>query len=291
MSIALGRICFLHRTSVGRLVVSCREFPERWSLPVLGPVWATLHTSPAVCAGHNKWSKVKHIKGPKDEARARVFAKLSMMIKVAVKEGGSSPDLNVNLAQLIEQCRQRNMPKASIEAAIKGADKAKPSSYALYEGRGPGGSSLIIETLTDNSTRSYTELKMLLNKNGGSPCEGARHCFDKKGVVTVQSCDQKGTSVQPDQALEMAIEAGAEDVQEVQDDEETPVYKFICEIPSLRDVRSRLTSLGLVPVSSGAEYLPITTVSLSDNDMELASQLLEVISSHPEVIRVYDNIE
>ncbi|OCT60067.1 translational activator of cytochrome c oxidase 1 [Xenopus laevis] len=289
MSVALTRICFAHRKHALRLI--CREPPGRWSLPIVASQGRDLHTSLAASAGHNKWSKVKHIKGPKDEARARIFAKLSMMMKVAVREGGPNPDLNSTLYQLIEQCRERNMPKASIEAAIKGADKAKPSSCVLYEGRGPGGASLLIELLTDNNSRTYAEVKLLMGKNSGVMCDGARHSFDKKGVVTVRSHDRDGSRVPLEKALELAIEAGAEDVQEAQDEEDKDVYKYICDIPSLREVRSSLSSFGLVPISSGAEFCPKTTVQLSDTDMEQASHLLDLLNNHPEVIRVYDNIE
>ncbi|XP_053555588.1 translational activator of cytochrome c oxidase 1 isoform X2 [Bombina bombina] len=291
MSGALGRICCLHQSGAWRYVQSFCQPLDRCSFHNINILQAALHTSSAVSAGHNKWSKVKHIKGPKDEARARLFAKLSMMIKVAVKEGGPNPDMNVNLSNLIEQCKQKNMPKTSIEAAIKGAEKAKPSSYALYEGRGPGGSSLLIEALTDNNSRSYTDFKSLMSKNGAALSDGARHFFDKKGVVTVQSCDKNGAPLHLEQALELAIEAGAEDVKEVLDEEDKGVYKFICEVPFLRDVHSQLTALGLVLVSSGPEFIPNTTVQLSDSDMELASQLLEIVNNHPEVMRVYDNIE
>ncbi|KAE8575300.1 hypothetical protein XENTR_v10003798 [Xenopus tropicalis] len=291
MSLVLSRICSAHRKHAFRSLLFCQEPLGRWFLPVVASQETYFHTSLMMSAGHNKWSKVKHIKGPKDEARARVFAKLSMMIKVAVREGGPNPDLNMALSQLIEQCRERNMPKTSIEAAIKGADKAKPSACVLYEGRGPGGASLLIELLTDNNNRSYAEVKLLMGKNGGVMCDGARHSFEKKGVVTVRTHDKDGGDVPLEKALELAIEAGAEDVQEEQDEEDKDIYKYICDIPSLREVRSSLSSFGLVPISSGPEFRPKTTVQLSNTDIEQASHLLDLINNHPEVIRVYDNIE
>ncbi|XP_056404266.1 translational activator of cytochrome c oxidase 1 [Hyla sarda] len=289
MSLVLGRLCVSYRSCLWRSLSGCQEALDRFCCP--GRQGASLHTSIVASAGHNKWSKVKHIKGPKDAARARLFAKLSMMIKVAVREGGPHPDFNPQLYQLIEQGRQRNMPKVSIEAAIKGADKSKPTSYALLQARGPGGCSLIIELLTDNTSRSFADLRLLLNKNGGTPTD-ALHCFNKKGVVTTQTQDRDGKPVQMEQALDLAIQSGAEDVQEFQDEEEeTDVYKYICDLSSLRDVRSQLISLGLVPISSGLEYLPITTVELSDADKERVFKLLELIKDQPDVMRIYDNIE
>ncbi|KAG8446989.1 hypothetical protein GDO86_014436 [Hymenochirus boettgeri] len=291
MSVTLNRICSTSRRNAWMSLLLCQEHLVPWSHTVMTSHQTELHTSVMLSAGHNKWSKVKHVKGPKDAARARLFAKLTMMIKVAVKEGGSNPDLNLTLSQMIEQCRERNMPKISIEAAIKGADKMKTSSYVMYEGRGPGGSSLLIELLTDNNNRSYTEIKQLMSKNGGVTCDGARHKFNKKGVVTVQTHNKEGSQVPLEKALELAIEAGAEDVLETQDEEGNEVYKYICDMPSLREVHSRLSSFGLLPISSRPEFLPTTTVQLSDSDMEQASHLLDLINNHPEVIKIYDNIE
>ncbi|XP_030050276.1 translational activator of cytochrome c oxidase 1 [Microcaecilia unicolor] len=251
-----------------------------------------LHLSATTSAGHNKWSKVKHVKGPKDDARSRVFAKLSMMIKMAVREGGANPDLNANLANLIEQCRSKNMPKASIETAINGVEKAKTLFYALlYEGRGPGGSSLLIEVLTDNPKRSLQQIKFLMSKNGGNLCDGARHCFDKKGIVMVRTEDKENKAVELDRALELAIEANAEDVKETEDEDEKTALKFICDIPQLHAVRQKLDSLGLFTLSAALEFIPNTMVQLSDDEMVHASHLLQCIMDHHDVVRVYDNIE
>ncbi|XP_077316331.1 translational activator of cytochrome c oxidase 1 [Lithobates pipiens] len=290
MAVVLGRICSSYRSNLWRSLLGCQEARNKINSSVLLKESA-IHTSSSTFAGHNKWSKVKHIKGPKDAERARIFAKLSMMIKVAVKEGGSNPELNPHLYNLVEQCRQRNMPKSSIEIAIKGADKSKLTSYVLYQARGPGGASLLIELLTDNPNRSFSELKHLLNKNGATSTDGARHCFTKKGVVTVQTYDKDGRPVPMEQALEFAILAGAEDVQESQDEEDKDIYKYICEVPSLRDVRSQLVTQGMVPISSAPEYLPTITVQLSDSDKEKLFHLLELINNQSDVMRIYDNIE
>ncbi|XP_067825222.1 translational activator of cytochrome c oxidase 1-like [Heptranchias perlo] len=251
---------------------------------------AKIHTSAANYAGHNKWSKVKHIKGPKDAARSRMFAKFAIMIRFAVKEGGSNPEFNSQLANLIEQCRAKNMPKVSIEAAIKGA-KSKASTYLLYEGRGPGGSSLLIEVLTDNSSRSHQEIKSILNKNGGMMCDGARHCFERKGVVTVNGLDKDGHEIELERALELAIEAGAEDVQQAEDEEEKVILKFVSDMPSLREVRLKLDAVGLPTITAGPEFIATTTVQLTDRDLEAAFCLIELIDEYQDVIKVYDNIE
>ncbi|XP_044033678.1 translational activator of cytochrome c oxidase 1 [Siniperca chuatsi] len=259
---------------------SCALYPPWRTSPV-----RTLQLSSALCAGHNKWSKVKHIKGPKDEARGRMFMKFGMMIKIAVKEGGSNPDMNLNLAHILEQCRGKNMPKASIEAAIKSAEKAKPASQHMFEARGPGGCLLLIEVLTDNNSRSHQEIKRLLNKNGGMLSDGARHNFNRRGVVLVP-----GHNVSTERALELAIEAGAEDVQETEDEEEQPLLQFICDMTDLKKVRASLEELGMQITSAGLEFVPRTLSSLDQDQLDAASTLIEALTDCADVVRVWDNI-
>uniref|UniRef100_A0A3P9JFI0 Translational activator of cytochrome c oxidase 1 n=1 Tax=Oryzias latipes TaxID=8090 RepID=A0A3P9JFI0_ORYLA len=245
-----------------------------------------LRMSPASCAGHNKWSKVKHIKGPKDEARGRMFMKFGMMIRIAVKEGGSNPDLNVNLAHILEQCRSKNMPKASIDAAVKSAEKAKPALQHMLEARGPGGCVLLIEVLTDNNSRTHQEIKRLLNKNGGMLSDGCRHNFNRSGVVVVP-----GHNISSEKALELAIESGAADVQETEDEEEKPLLKFICDVADLNKVRVALERQELPVTSSGLEFVPRNYSSLDEDQLEAASALIEALNDCPDVVRVWDNIQ
>ncbi|XP_024616430.1 translational activator of cytochrome c oxidase 1 [Neophocaena asiaeorientalis asiaeorientalis] len=249
----------------------------------------TLHLTAEVLAGHNKWSKVRHIKGPKDTERSRVFSKLSLSIRLAVKEGGPNPEFNRNLASILEVCRSKHMPKATIEAALK-MEKTK-DVYLLYEGRGPGGSSLLIEALSNSSSKCHSDIKHILNKNGGMMAEGARHSFDKKGVIVVGVEDKEKKAVNLERALELAIEAGAEDVKETEDEEETNIFKFICDASSLHQVRKKLDSLGLCSVSCMLEFIPNTKVRLADPDLEQAAHLIQALGNHNDVIHVYDNIE
>ncbi|XP_017290515.1 translational activator of cytochrome c oxidase 1 [Kryptolebias marmoratus] len=259
---------------------------------VLSPAWnrtcpvRTLQVSSAVRAGHNKWSKVKHIKGPKDEARAKVFAKFGMLIRIAVKEGGPNPEMNVNLAHVLEQCRNKNMPKVSIDAAIKSAEKAKPASIHMFEARGPGGCLLLIEALSDSYPRTTQEIKRLLNKNKGMMSDKARNNFNQRGVVMVS-----GQDVTTEKALELAIEAGAEDVQNTEDEEEKPQLKFVCAVTDLHKVRDSLEGLGMQIMSAGLEFVPRNHISIDDDQMEEASILIEALSDCPDVVRVWDNIQ
>lgn len=240
----------------------------------------------ALCAGHNKWSKVKNIKGPKDAARSRLFAKLGMMIRIAVKEGGPNPEMNINLAHILEQCRNKNMPKASIETAVKSVEKGKPASQHMFQARGPGGCLLLIEVLTDNVTRTHQAIKHLLNKRGWIMSDGAHHSFNRKGVVVVL-----GHNISMERALELAIEAGAEDVKETEDEEEQCLLKFICEITDLKKVQASLQELGMQTTSVGLEFVPCTLLSLDQGQLESASKLIEDLSDFSDVVHVWDNIK
>uniref|UniRef100_A0A8C2PSU0 Translational activator of cytochrome c oxidase 1 n=1 Tax=Cyprinus carpio TaxID=7962 RepID=A0A8C2PSU0_CYPCA len=272
---------------LGDMILRALRLTVRVSAVVQSPALHScraLHSSAALWAGHNKWSKVKDIKIPKDAARARMIVKYTMMIRIAVREGGPNPEFNVALAQLLEQCRNKNLPKATVEGAIKGA-KSKPGVQYVYEATGPGGCTLLIEILTDNNTRSHQEIKRILMKHGGALCEGARRNFDRKGVVAASR-----DGISSERALELAIEAGAEDVLEIEDEEERPILQFICDIASMKSVRSALESLGVHTLSSGLEFVSHTPSLLTQTQLDTASSLLEALSDCPDVVRVWDNI-
>ncbi|KAJ7984442.1 hypothetical protein DPEC_G00354880 [Dallia pectoralis] len=262
--------------------VQTRPVPTHRTCPV-----RKLHLCPNFYAGHNKWSKVKHVKGPKDAARSRMFMKFAMMIRIAVKDGGSSnPEFNVALANVVEQCREKNMPKASIEAAIKGAEKSKTGTQHTYEARGPAGYMLLIDILTDNNTRSLQDVRYLLNKHSAALCDGARHSFMRKGVVVAL-----GEGVSCEQALELAIEVGAEDVQEMDEEDEKPTLRFVCGLSEQKKVRTSLEELGVHTLSSSLEFIPNAPTKLSQDQLEAAFSLIEALNDYPDVVRVWDNIQ
>lgn len=125
----------------------------------------------------------------------------------------------------------------------------------------------------------------------GMMAEGARHSFDKKGVVVVGVEDKEKKVVNLERALELAIEAGAEDVKEAEDEDEKNLFQFICDASSLHQVRKKLDSLGLCSVSCTLEFIPHSKVQLADPDLEQAARLIQALSNHEDVIQVYDNIE
>ncbi|XP_068161867.1 translational activator of cytochrome c oxidase 1 [Antennarius striatus] len=251
-----------------------------WKSPPVRP----LRLCSALLAGHNKWSKVKNIKGPKDLERNKLFSRFAWMIKVAVKESGPNPDFNVHLARVLEQCKAKNMPKGSIDTAIKKA--SKPLSQALFIARGPGGYLVIIEVLTDNISLCHVEIKRLLNRNGAKLTEGAHHFFTQKGVVVVPA-----QNISMERALELAIEVGAEDVQETEDEEGQPQMQFICDTKGMGKVKTSLQDLGMQITSSELEYFANTLVSLDQDHRDAASALIEALSENADICRIWDNIQ
>ncbi|KAM6364506.1 translational activator of cytochrome c oxidase 1 [Pluvialis apricaria] len=263
----------------------------RW--PRLVAAGRPLHVGPPSWAGHNRWSKVKNVKGPRDAARSRLFQRLSMMLRTAAREGGPDPALNAQLANVVEQCRAKNMPKASIEAAIHGVERSAAAARLLYEARGPGGSALLLEVLTDNPRRSQQDVRLILTRHGGTMADGARHGFEQIGVVRVGPRDLQGHPVSLEAALEAALEAGAQDVcpDEEEEEEEEPALKFICETAALRTVRERLEASGLRPLSAAIEYLPRDRVPLPEGTREQAERLLQALGDCPDIVRLYHNIQ
>ncbi|XP_013869409.1 translational activator of cytochrome c oxidase 1 [Austrofundulus limnaeus] len=258
--------------------------------PVLSPVWKwtcpvrTLQVSSAVHAGHNKWSKVRHIKGPKDGARSTTFHKLGMLLRAAVREGGANPEMNTSLGHILEQCRRKNMPKSTIDSAINSG--MKPVTHQVFEVRGPSGCMLLVEVLSENSMRTNQEIRRLLNKYRGIMSDKARNNFIQKGAVVVS-----GENVTTEKALELAIEAGAEDVQNIEDEEEKPQLKFVCAVADLHKLRGSLESLGMEVTSAEFEYVPRNTICLDADQIEQASILIDALIDCPDVVHVWDNIQ
>ncbi|KAM9250234.1 translational activator of cytochrome c oxidase 1 [Cariama cristata] len=266
---------------------------SRW--PRLAAAVRPLSLGPPAWAGHNRWSKVRNVKGPRDAARSRLFQRLAVMLRAAAREGGPDPALNAQLANVVEQCRAKNMPKASIEAAIHGAEKSALVTRLLYEARGPGGLVLLLEILTDNPRRSQHDVRLVLTRHGGMFADGARHGFEQKGVVRVAPRDLRGHPVSLEAALEAALEAGAQDVcleeEEEEEEEEEASLKFICESAAVRTVRERLEAAGLRPLSATIEYLPRDRVTLPEGTREQAEHLLQALGDCPDIVRLYHNIQ
>ena len=205
-------------------------------------------------SGHSKWSTIKREKGAKDAARGAVFTKLGNAIAIAARSG-TDPETNFALRLAMDKAKAANMPSANIQRAI---DRIKDKNAAqlqevLYEGYGPGGVAILVETATDNINRTYPDVRLAFSKHGGNIAEKGSVVFqfDHKGMIRV-----KGTG---DDVLMAAIDAGAEDVQEEQD--ESVIYTANKDLAKVRDA---LKEAGLEILEAELTYVPNNTVEVTD---------------------------
>ena len=238
-------------------------------------------------SGHNKWSKVKHIKGAADAKRSKLFSKLAKEITVAARDGGGDPDLNARLRQAVTNAKKQSLPGDTIERAIKkGTGEIEGASYeeACYEGFGAGGIALIVEVITDNKNRSFADLRTLFSKNNGNlgGPGSVSHMFDRKGEIKLSE-----ESSDEEEVMLLAIEAGAEDV--VNDDE---LYYVITANDKLSMVANAISASGAQIESQKLIYVPKTTESV--RDLSTARQILRLFAAlddYDDTQNVYGNFD
>lgn len=231
-------------------------------------------------AGHNKWSKIKRGKAVADAQRGAIFTKLGNQIALAAR-GGTDPDMNPALALAIEKARAANMPNANIERSIaRVSDKnAAQLQEVNYEGYGPGGVAVIVECATDNTNRTYPEVRHAFSKKGGSLGEkgSVAFQFDRKGLITVKASGED--------ALLTILDAGAEDA--IEEDGEIIVYTDPKELGSVRDA---IKEAGLEITDAELSYEPNTTVELDDEKQEKVMNLMEELEDLDDVVNTYTNL-
>lgn len=235
-------------------------------------------------AGHSKWANIKHKKAREDAKRGQAFTKLSKEITVASREGGN-PANNIRLRLLIDKARKINMPLDNITRAIKkGTGELPGASYEAfaYEGYGPHGIAVIVETLTDNKNRIASELRHLFSSNGGSLAEtgAVNWMFERMGVVRAE--DGK---LSEDELLEKLLAFNVHDIQK--EEKEVAVY---CEPRSMEHVRATLEELGMKIDTAQLEWVPKTTVSLAGDQETAAYEFLSELDDHDDVQNVYTNL-
>lgn len=238
-------------------------------------------------AGHNKWSKVKHIKGPLDAKRGRIFSKLSHEIAIATKEGGKDPDLNPRLRQGIAAAKAQNMPNDNIERAIKkGAGEIEGVSYdeMTYEGYAPGGVAVLVEAATDNKNRTAADVRRIFSKHNGNlgSTGSVSYLFRRCGEVQVPSDEADEVRM-----LEIAMEVGADDAT-VEDD----MHVLLTAHDQLNHVANGVAEAGLTVASQKLIYLPETTILLEDPS--IAAQVLRLYDSfddYDDTINVFANFD
>jgi YebC/PmpR family DNA-binding regulatory protein len=233
-------------------------------------------------SGHSKWSTIKREKGAKDAKRGAIFTKIGNQIAIAARSG-TDPGVNSALALAIEKAKAANMPVANIQRAIdRVADKnAAVMEEATYEGYGPGGIGLIVETATDNKNRTYPEVRSAFTKNGGSMAEPGSVAFQftRKGVIRVAASGED--------ALLTVLDAGAEDATE--EDGEIIVYT---DQKDLAKVRTALVEAGLEVKEAELQYVPNAMVEVSDPEAaRKALKLLDALDDLDDVTNVHTNAD
>ena len=237
-------------------------------------------------SGHSKWSSIKHKKGAADAKRGKIFSKLIKEVTVAARLGGSDPDGNPRLRTAIAAAKAENMPKENIERAIKkGTGELEGASYeeANYEGYGPGGVAVLVDCLTDNRNRTVADVKHLFERNGGNLGEPGcvAWIFEKKGLIVIEN-----DKVDEEQLLDLALEAGAEDVRE----EETE-FEIISDPSDFESVKAAIDGAGLSYSLAEITMIPKNTVKLEGKKAQQMLNLMQALEDNDDVSHVYANFD
>lgn len=239
-------------------------------------------------SGHSKWATIKRKKGAIDAKRGKIFTKIGRELMVAVKEGGPDPDSNSKLRDVIAKAKANNMPNDNIQRSIKkasGEGSANEYFEMVYEGYGPCGIAVMVETLTDNKNRTAGDLRHYFDKNGGNL--GQNGCvgfmFDKKGVLVIEKAD----GIDEDTLMMDALDAGADDF-----DAEDECFEITTAPESFSTVRDKLDEKGYVFVQAEINYIPqTTTVIENEDDIKKMEHLIDMLEENDDVQNVYHTWE
>ena len=236
-------------------------------------------------AGHSKWANIQHRKGRQDAVRSKLFSKLAKEITVAAKMGDPDVDKNPRLRLAVKEAKSQSVPKDVIERAIKKAIGGDAENYdeIRYEGYGPSGVAVIVETMTDNKNRTASTVRSTFSKNGGNLGEtgSVGFMFDRKGEVTYKA--EVGDA---DTVMMAAIEAGAEDVESTEDG-----HTIYCEDSELNDVSNALEKELGESESTKLVWKPTTTTELDLEGMQKLMKLVDALEDDDDVQRVTTNFE
>ena len=235
-------------------------------------------------AGHNKWSQIKHKKAKEDSKRGKIFTRLSKEITVAAREGGGDPAGNARLRALLEKARDANMPAENTQRAIKkGTGELPGAQYEelMYEGYGPHGVAIIVETLSDNRNRTVADLRRLFSKGGGSIAEGGavRWMFAKKGVVRAAG------EVSEEQLFDLLANTDIDDLHC-----EENLCCITCSPKEMSAVQKLLAGANLTIESAEIEWVPSSTAELDESDADKVLQLLSTLQDLDDVKSVYTSL-
>lgn len=238
-------------------------------------------------AGHSKWSNIKHKKAKSDAQRGKIFTKIGREITVAVKTGGPDPNSNSALGDVIAKAKANNVPNDTIARSIKKASGDMDSQNferITYEGYGPNGVAVIVETMTDNRNRTAGDVRSLFDKYGGNL--GTTGCvsymFDKKGIIILEESD----SVDTDTLMMDALEAGAEDFEN-----EEELYEIISDPADFSSLRDNLEEKGYTFIQAEIQMVPQNYVKIAEENIQNMERLIERLEDLDDVQNIYHNWE
>ena len=237
-------------------------------------------------SGHSKWHTIKHKKGALDAKRGKLFTKLIKEITVAARSGGGDVDANARLRKAVADAKGANMPNDTIDRAIKrGTGELEGVHYEeiTYEGFGPGGVALMVQSMTDNRNRTVAEIRHLFSKNGGNLGESGSvgWMFDKKGYIVVEK------SAKPeDEIFEIVTDAGAEDLRDDQDN-----FEIITAPENFETVLGAVKGAGVEPQVAEVELIPQNYIKLEGQEAKQMLKLMEALEDHDDVQKVSANFD
>ena len=237
-------------------------------------------------SGHSKWHTIKHKKGAADAKRGRVFTRIIKELTVAARAGGGDPDSNPRLRTIVAEAKQVNMPAENIKRAIRRGTGEEPGvqyEEVTYEGYGPNGVALIIETMTDNKNRTVGEIRHLLTKYGGDlgQSNSVSWMFEKKGYIVVEKA-----KAAEDTLMTAALDAGADDMRD--DGDHWEVVSAPDVFPAIKEA---IEKLGIETVSAQVAMLPKNYVSLEGKAAQSMLKLLDLLEDHDDVQHVWSNMD
>ncbi len=237
-------------------------------------------------SGHSKWHTIKHKKGAADAKRGKAFTRLIKELTVAARGGGGDPGMNPRLRTIIADAKANNMPRENIERAIRRGTGEEPGvvyEEITYEGYGPGGVALLIQSLTDNKNRTVGEIRHMLAKyNGNLAAENSvAWLFSRKGQVVVE----KGTTDE-EKLLSAALDAGADDM-----NDDGSAWEVVCAPDAFETVRDAVKALGIEPASAEVAMIPQNYVKLHGKEAQQMLKLMEALDDHDDVQHVWANFD
>ena len=238
-------------------------------------------------AGHSKWANIKHRKAATDAKRGKIFTRLIKEITVAARLGGGDPGSNARLRLAVDKAYDNNMPKDTIERAIKrGTGEIEGATYeeVTYEGYGPGGVAIIVEAMTDNPNRTTPEIRHTFEKNGGNlgTPGSVRFQFERKGYFAIEK-----KAVDEDKLMEIVLEAGADDLLTDNPD----AYEVYTSPDNFEAVRQALEKNKIATVEAKMGQIPQVWVKLDDAKAKQTARLLEMLDDHDDVQNVWSNFD